>query len=129
TNSDGGALYEVHPHGVANDVYIGSIHANNTGLAMTESGDLLLSVKNYSTLNTYTVEGDVSISYDLMLNGEPFTLNYGDMTSGCNSYEDPNPGDCANFNTFYAQYNANANSTTIYSVQFIGSDANLTELL
>ena len=59
-----------------------------------------------------------------MLNNVKFTLNYGDMASGCNTYVPPTPGDCDSFTTFVAQLNAQGH-TDVYEVNFSGSDANL----
>ena len=122
SNNFGGGLYKTNNN--SGDLLIASISNMSTGLAITDSDKLLVSARNNNSLIAYNSDGtSTGQTYNLMLDGGAFTLNYGDMASGCNTYVGQEPGLCETINTFYAQYNED--ETQVYSVNFSGSDANL----
>ena len=126
----GGALYEVHPEGIANDVLIANTATKkNTGMAITADDQLIISVHGHSALTLFNTDGTAAGSIPLTLNGEPFTLDYGDMASGCNTYKDPDDSSCSDFASFYTHYNEVTGESDVYGVSFSGTSANLTHLL
>ena len=130
SNHNGGKLYKTYPAGEEPNTLLAEIPDMTTGLAGTESNQLLLSRRGQSSLDLFNTDGtQEDISFALLLDGEPFTLHYGDMASGCNSSTPPSPGNCDNYKTFFAQYVADLNQTDIYTVDFSGSNAFLTPIV
>jgi hypothetical protein len=125
TNSNGGALYEVYPDSAMADILLASTPPS-TGLTATDTDHLLLSVRNNTGLGIWNTDGTNAGSRNLMLDGEEFTLNYGDLASGCNTYEMPHPGECDNLVSYYAHFDAAMNETDVYEVDFAGNMAHLT---
>jgi hypothetical protein len=62
------------------------------------------------------------------LDGEPYAHADGDMTSGCNTFQNPNDGDCDAFSTYYMNHAPNSGLGSLYSVSFNGLNADLTLL-
>lgn len=127
TNHSGGRLYQVHPQSIMDDVLITAISGTNTGMAITDSDQLILSMRNTDYLTKVNADGTDQITFDLYLNGDAFILGYGDMASGCFSNVDDEPVEeiCESWITFYAQYDASNNETDIYTVDFNVGVANL----
>jgi hypothetical protein len=98
-----GNLYSVFPDDVMDDVLITDIDEVVTGLSTMESGNLLLSAKDNTSLMVKDTDGNDVTSLPLTLDGETYTLRDGDMTAGCN--DDPNQGDqdCDPVGECYAQ--------------------------
>ncbi len=81
----GNGLYEVYPDVVIPDVYIGNVPNLVTGMAITETDQLLISAQGNSSLVLRNGDGsDAGISYNLELAGVPYVLRDGDLASGCN---------------------------------------------
>ena len=125
TNDFGGTLYQINPDSSTSETLLSSTPIN-TGLAATDTDQLLLSVRNSNNLKILNLDGTSAGTYNLFFNGEAFTLNYGDLASGCNSYEEPGTIDCNNLVTYYAQYNPATNESKIYTVDFDENSADLT---
>ncbi len=127
----GNGLYEVYPDGVWDDILIGSLSDLVTGLALTEDGRLLTSHNGNANLEVRNTDGsNPGDTYALMLDGEAFDHNNGDMASGCNTFSDENEGDCENFDTFYSHYGSGTgvSGADIYQVMYSGNEAVLTFL-
>jgi hypothetical protein len=125
----GNGYYQVYPDDVMADQLLANIPSLVTGMARTESGQMIMSHKYNADLQLRNVNGtDAMMSYPLMLDGEPYAHDDGDMTSGCNTYSDDNQGDCDAFSTFYMNHAPGSNLGSLYSVAFSGSNANLTLL-
>ena len=122
TNKGAGLLYEVFTD-MASE-WLANI-PSSTGIAATASDQLLVSSRNSMSLNVYDTDGSSVESYNLLLDGEAFTLNFGDLASGCNTYVAPEEGGCDNLVTYYAQFNPESNVTDIYLVDFSDGSANL----
>ncbi len=127
TNAYGGGLYETHPSSQMEDSFLAPLEGISTGMALSATDQLLVSTRNSSILTIWNTDGTtVEENYELILNGEQFMLNYGDMASGCDTYDPINLETCMEHNTFYAE--KNGNQTDIYAVNFDGTDANLSLL-
>ncbi len=127
----GNGLYEVYPDGVWDDVLIGSLSNLVTGMALTQDGRLLTSHNGNANLEVRNTDGsNPGDTYALMLDGEAFDHNNGDMASGCNTFSDENEGDCENFDTFYSHYGSGTgvSGADIYHVMYSGNEAVLTFL-
>ncbi len=127
----GNALYEVYPDGVMNDVLIGSIPGQVTGMALSSDGRLVTSHNGNANLQVRNTDGsNPSMAYALMLDGEAFDHANGDMASGCNTFSDENEGDCENFGTFYSHFGngTGVSGADIYSVLYSDNEAILTFL-
>ncbi len=100
----GNSLYKLNQQNLMADLFLGSLGNMSTGLAATDTDQLLVSRRNNSSLELLNPDGSpAGFDYDLMVNGEPFTLAFGDMASGCNTFEEVEPETCENFRSFYAQ--------------------------
>ncbi len=118
----GNALYEVYPDEVMDDVLIGSLPGQVTGMALMQDGRLLTSHNGNASLRVRNTDGsNPGDSFALMLDGEAFDHDNGDMASGCSTFSDENEGDCDAFSTFYSHHVGG--SAEIYSVVFSGSNA------
>ncbi len=127
----GNGLYEVYPDGVWDDVLIGSLSNLVTGMALTQDGRLLTSHNGNANLEVRNTDGsNPGDTYALMLDGEAFDHNNGDMASGCNTFSDENEGDCDAFSTFYVQHGGQSgvSGSDLYSVMYSGDDAVLSFL-
>ena len=121
----GNGLYEVWSAPI-NDNLIGFVPTKVTGLAITDSDQLLVSAQGQSSLVVRNYDGsDPLMSYNLMLNGNPYTLRDGDMASGCNT-KSTDEGDCDDFSTFYVNHGPGIAGSNLYRVNFSGDNANLT---
>lgn len=122
----GNGLFEVWT-APTTDMLIGILPTKVTGLAITDNDQLLVSTQGETGLILYNTDGSASgTEYDLMLNGESYTLRDGDMASGCNT-RPPFEGYCDNFTTYYLNYDLAINESDIYKVNFSSSgNANLT---
>lgn len=80
----GNGLYEVYPEDVIPDILIGSVTSKVTGLAITNSDQLLLSNQGNASLEVRNLDGtNPGTTFVLTLDGEPYTLRDGDLTGGC----------------------------------------------
>lgn len=124
-----GYFYAVFP-GMYN-VLLGYVTDQVTGLAKFEDGaTIIASGQGNSSFLQYDIDGSVTEinSYAAMLNGEPFTMGNGDLTSGCSSFQTVEET-CANFQYFYIADNTpGIPSGTIYGGNIVGSDFVMTEL-
>lgn len=111
-------FYELFPSQISQDYFLGGIPPGITGLATFEDGNFLFSHRNETNLEVRSSDNTSFITqYDLFLDGEPFTLQWGDMASGYDPAEYPAPSSgCEYRSTFYADYNEE--STNIYAVDF-----------
>ena len=78
-------------------INVGYIPADIHGISATPDGNLAVIAKNSNEIRFLDTNGNMVSSMSVILNGEPFTLNDGDMTGGCNipfNEEDPNPAGC-----------------------------------
>ena len=122
----GNGLYKVWTDPMPDDL-IGSLPAKVTGLAITDADQLLISAQGNTSLVLRNADGtDAMISFNLMLDGEPYTLRDGDMASGCFAPF----GDiyCQDFSTFLANHGTGITGSDIYTVDFTAGKANLTWL-
>src|SRR5690606_18462281 len=98
----GNGLYEVYPADVIPDILIGSVTSKVTGLAITSSDQLLVSNQGNTSLEVRNLDGsNPGTTFVLTLNGEPYTLRDGDLASGCNTFDQPNEGECLNYKLYY----------------------------
>ncbi len=114
----GSGLYINNPDDVMADQLIGSVPSNVTGMAITDSDQLLISSRDQTALVIRDMDGsNPGVTYPVILNGEPFTLGDGDMASGCNTgfLEE---GDCDNFTTFYVNHGPGIDGSDLYTVSF-----------
>jgi len=119
------------------DVQIGILDNSHlsTGLALMDNGNLISSYRGLNKLKTHSTAAVSGPTYNLRLSGNPFTANYGDMTSGCIS-PPPVIDSCSVFSTFYVNhgpgvfYSPGVPGSDLYRVTFneITSTANLTLL-
>ena len=121
----GNGLYEVWPDDVTADVLLGNIPPNVTGLAATFEDQLLISAQGMTGLSLYNTDGTTaSTSYPLELNGQPFTLRDGDLSSACVfSYVIEG---CQFPTTFYVNHGPGIDGSDLYSIEFADGNANLT---
>ena len=121
----GNGLYEVWSAPM-NDNLIGTLPSKVTGLAITDTDQLLISAQGQTSLLVYNSDGsDAGVGYDLMLNDELYTLRDGDMASGCNT-RPPFTGYCDDFTTFYVNHGPDIDGSNLYKVNFTsGGFANL----
>jgi WD40 repeat protein len=113
-----GKLYEVFP-GFANPL-LGNVNGNVTGMATLEDGaGVIVSSNNNSQFLTYQIDGGVteSAAYNALLDGEPFTLGNGDMSSGCSERSTSIEG-CEDFRTYYIHNAQGTNTDILYAVDF-----------
>ncbi len=98
----GNGLYEVYPADVIADVFIGNVTNLVTGMAITDTDQLVLTNRGNTSLEVRNLDGsNPGTTYSLALNGEPYTLRDGDMTSGCNTFSQPGEGECLNYKLYY----------------------------
>ncbi len=96
----GNGLYEVWPADVMPDQFIGSVPNNVTGLAITDTDQLIMSSRGNTNLEVRnSSDGSDAGSYAVMLNGEAYTLRDGDMASGCDTHS--NVGDDCGYKLYY----------------------------
>ena len=118
----GNGLYEVYPAPVS-DVLLANVPVKVTGLAATDSDQLLLSAQGMMSLELYNLDGSNASSYALQLNGAPYTLRDGDLASGCNTRD--TVATCDNYATFYVNHGPDVVGSDLYTVDFIGGNAEL----
>lgn len=109
------------------DVFIAQLNNAqlSTGLAQMLNGNFISSYLGSNQLLVHNSGGTAQPSYNLMLNGLPFTSNYGDLTSGC-VQPPPVIGSCLPFSTFYIQHGPGVLGSDLYSVNFNPPNADLT---
>jgi len=113
-----GKLYEVIP-GFDNDL-LGNVNGEVTGIATLEDGEgVIVSSRNNGQFLVYSIDGGVheSAAYNAVLDGEPFTLENGDMASGCSERSTSIEG-CADFRTYYMEDAQGGGNDILYSVSF-----------
>ncbi len=120
---EGGLLYNVIP--VLDNMVIGTVPSLVTGMALTADAKLIVSASGAGVLESRLVDGSVSDSYTLLLDGEAFTTSNGDLASGCASPQE-NEGDCDAFSTYYVNHGPGVSGTDVYSVMFSGDEALMT---
>ncbi len=124
-----GALYNVLP-GFANEL-LGNVNGSVTGMATFEDGEsVIVSSRNNTQFLVYSVGDEVGepTGYDAMLDGEPFTLDNGDMAAGCAERSTSIEG-CEDFRTYYIHDAVGGGPDILYAVEFNEmGDALLTEL-
>src|SRR5690606_27056147 len=91
TTRSGNGLYQNWPSDVMPDILIGSVPTKVTGLAITDTDELLVSAQGQTSLQVYNTAGSNTGSYALELDGAAYTLRDGDMASGCIDFEVPTP--------------------------------------
>jgi len=78
-----GSLYKVFPDEIMEDVLVGSVPAEVTGLALMPNGNFLVSHRDANTMMVRGINGAEFDPYTVTLEGEPFFTMFGDLTSGC----------------------------------------------
>jgi len=78
-----GTFYLAIPDEVASDILIGDAPQLVTGVADTESGQLIFSHRDATTLMVREYDGTPGTPYDITLEGESFMTFNGDLASGC----------------------------------------------
>ncbi len=115
-----GKLYEVIP-GFDNDL-LGNVNGEVTGMATFEDGQsVIVSSRNNGQFLVYSLDGGVneSAAYNAVLDGEAFTLENGDMASGCSERSTSIEG-CSDFRTYYMEDALGGGNDVLYSVSFNG---------
>jgi len=124
-----GKLYEVIP-GFANPL-LGNVDGQVTGMATMENGeDLIVSSRNNNEFFVYQLDTTViqSAAFSAKIDGQPFTLGNGDMTSGCTE-QISSLDNCDDFRTYYIHNAEGAGPVILYQVDFNSfGGATLTEL-
>ncbi|NEN25848.1 hypothetical protein G3O08_20365, partial [Cryomorpha ignava] len=115
----GNGLYENYPS-PAVDNLIGSVPVKVTGLAITDTDELLVSAQGQTSLQLYSTGGANIGSYPLELDGEAYTLRDGDMASGCNTFDQPNEGECLDYKLFYIHQAAGGGAEPLLEVTLNG---------
>src|SRR5690606_33366081 len=111
----GNGLYQNWPSDVMPDILIGNLPSKATGLAITDTDELLVSAQGQTSLQVYNTAGSNIGSYALELDGAAYTLRDGDMASGCSGDNIPD-GSCV-YNLFFADNGNNSTTATdIYGV-------------
>jgi WD40 repeat protein len=96
-----GSLYKVFPDEIMEDILLGSVPAEVTGLALMSNGNFLVSHRDANTLMVRGINGAAFEPYNITLDGEPFFTMFGDMASGCASDDDPNQGEECEYSLYY----------------------------
>jgi len=78
-----GSLYKVFPEEIMEDVLVGSVPAEVTGLALMPNGNFLVSHRDANTMEVRGINGSEFEPYSVTLAGESFFTMFGDLTSGC----------------------------------------------
>ncbi|HKL39861.1 MAG TPA: hypothetical protein VJ894_04235, partial [Cryomorphaceae bacterium] len=113
-----GKLYEVIP-GFANTL-LGNVNGEVTGMATFEDGEsVIVSSRNNEQFLVYSLDGGVaeSAAYNAVLDGEPFTLENGDMASGCSERSTSIEG-CQDYRTYYIHDAQGGGSDILFAVDF-----------
>lgn len=112
-----GYLYGVIPG--FDNVLLGSVDGNVTGMATYEDeSSVIVSSRGNDSFLVYEVSLGVieTGSYAAELDGEPFSLDNGDMASGCTSRNNSIEG-CEDFKTYYIHDELGGGQDVLYSVQ------------
>ncbi|MCZ4410572.1 T9SS type A sorting domain-containing protein [Cryomorphaceae bacterium 1068] len=112
TRANNGKVYELNTEGETSLVQ--NVPALVTGMAITENGDGLVSVRDRNRLYLGDDAGNQLGSYILVLDGEVFTTGNGDMASGCKESQS-GPG-CNNFVTYYTGYPQNGTDNELFAI-------------
>lgn len=113
-----GKLYEVIP-GFANTL-LGNVNGEVTGMATFEDGEsVIVSSRNNEQFLVYSLDGGVAegAAYNAVLDGEPFTLENGDMASGCSERSTSIEG-CQDYRTYYIHDAQGGGSDILFAVDF-----------
>ncbi len=125
----GSGLYQVYPDGVVDDILIGSVPSQTTGIALLNENQLLLSHKGSNSLKVKNTDGsNAETSYPLLLDGQEFECYYGDMASGCDSSPNSEENECSNFEAFYVQHGNGVSGSDLYRLSIEDGDAVLEHL-
>ncbi len=109
-------------------ILIGDIPAEVNGMAAAKNGTDLITTNFDSDILTQVSGGDASTvtSFQAILDGEPFTLNNGDFTSGCTDGNDDDV--CEDFKLFYlANGTVGVDNGTVFELEINGGEAKLIE--
>ncbi len=74
--------------------FVRTIPGGVNGLALTPSNDLLMANFGATAFNLFDGDGNLTATYNVMVNGELYTLENGDLAAGCNSLNISEPNDC-----------------------------------
>jgi WD40 repeat protein len=113
-----GKFYEVFA-GFAN-TQLGNVNGNVTGMATLKDGEgVIVSSRTNGQFLTYQIDGGVTAgpAYNALLDGEPFTLGNGDMSSGCSERSTSLEG-CDDYRTYYVHNAQGGGPDVLYSVDF-----------
>ncbi len=92
TSRDGnGSLFSIGIQGISQDILLGSVPPLVTGTAVMPSGNLLVSANGMTNFVVKGIDGSDVSTIPVMLDGAAFTLNDGDLTSGCIDGITPTP--------------------------------------
>ncbi len=124
----GNGLYEVWTEPFPDNL-IGSLPAKVSGIAITNMDQLVIAAQGNTSLVIRNIDGsNPGMQYDLIRDGEPYTLRDGDLASGCEILTPPGVF-CDNFITLLANHGAGIIGSDIYSVDFVtGANAELSLL-
>jgi hypothetical protein len=120
TRDFNGRVFELNTEGEVSAVQ--NVPPLVTGLAITDEGNGLVSVRDRNKLFLGDDMGNQLGIYNLFLDGESFTTGNGDMASGC--AERLQAGECENFLTFYTGYPSNNADNELYGIT-LGEDNSL----
>jgi hypothetical protein len=123
TRANNGKVYELNTEGEVSLVQ--NVPSLVTGMAITEAGDGLVSVRDRNRLYLGDDAGNQLGSYIIVLDGEVFTTGNGDMASGCKESQ-TGPG-CNNFVTYYTGYPQNGSDNELFAVSL--NDDNTLDLV
>ncbi|MGB6037923.1 MAG: Ig-like domain-containing protein, partial [Cryomorphaceae bacterium] len=112
TRDNNGKVYELNTEGEVSLVQ--NVPPLVTGMAITENGDGLVSVRDRNRLYLGDDAGNQLGSYLLVLDGEVFTAGNGDMASGCKGSE--LGSECDNFVTYYTGYPQNGSDNELFAI-------------
>lgn len=121
----GNGLYKVWPADVMPDELIGNVPVKVTGMAATDSDQLLVSAQGMTSLKLYNADGSsTATAYPLLLGGEAYTLRDGDLASGC-APALPTTIGCENYATFFVNHGPDIAGSDLYTVNFVAGNAAL----
>ncbi len=108
---------------------VGNIPAGVNGLTLTGANELFMANFNSTAFNLIDATGAVTNTFDVVLEGESYTLKDGDLAGGCNRRNDTDedPEVCENFDYFAAD-KKDGDDIRIYGVTINGGDAEMSEL-
>ncbi len=128
---DGNRLIKLDLTNAANHVVLGTIDNSPAGFGALGDGTAIIQSVGQTAFKEVDAFGYTGDEYPASVNGQPFTLGYGDLATGCVNITTPPVGQCANFNYYMSsnvdQPNGERHSE-IYAVTLDGNDANLVRI-